>query len=270
MAMCLWFSLDRFFYYSFSCYEYLKTVDYQGLALRALIAYSNFVDQSNKYVKNLYCTNKIFKELVDRSIYSKRYIHAYFFRYNIEPFFKNWVFSASLIENTKFKNVYERYQFNDSYDVIFDNDSDSTIVREMNDTANALNVIFSEENDVCEFLLGLKYESKYLFKIVSQNYKNCDIEFPIIPSNVKFINIEYTHPMMDRSIVISLDKSFYNVGNELLSSSFIKRFLSYQPMKYYFDFSYEIKLIDVDLKEITLTSDQYILLNLEDYEIINL
>jgi len=254
--------VERFF----DTINYLKTVDYQAMGIKALVAYSNFVDQSTKFGKKLYKTSSIFRYIVDRALYARAYAFAYIGRYKIEPYAQNWIYSASLIENKRAIYLKNRYTFEDFYEIT--EDTDVAIAEELTHTANMLDTLLKEDLSICEFLVCAKNNSSYIYKVINENYKEINIEFPIVLSNIKFISIEYTHPIMKNSIVINLDKSNYSVGSEILSPIFIKRYLSYQSQNYYFDYDYEVKIIDGDLKSFSLKNGQYLALGLESYEII--
>jgi hypothetical protein len=259
--------MNRFAQRFFSIVQYLKTADYHAMGLKALIAYSNFVDQSTKFGKRLYKNSSIFRYMVDRAVYTREYVFAYLGRYKIEPFAKNWIYSASLIENKRSIYLKNRYTFEDFYEIT--EDPDAAIAEELTHTANTLNVLLKEDNSIREFLVSVKNNSLYLHKVINENYKELNIEFPIVFSNIKFISIEYTHPIMKSSLVINLDKSNYSIGSEILSPTFIKRYLSYQPVNYYFDYDYEVKIIDGDLKQFSLKNGQYVALNQDSYEIVS-
>lgn len=88
------------------------------------------------------------------------------------------------------------------------------------------------------------------------------------PSNVKFLAIEYKHPIMKENILIELDRSWFLCGNQLLSSVFIRRYLDYQPMPFYFDGTYTIVLIDNNMNITSINNTQYISLQKDSYRII--
>lgn len=76
----------------------------------------------------------------------------------------------------------------------------------------------------------------------------------------KILSIEYTHPDMNNSLEIKLDKSYYDYGNEILDSIFIKKYLSmtYNKNSYVFDNNYKIILIDGDVNILEFGNDSFI------------
>lgn len=248
--------------------EYLKNVDYYALGVRALVFYSNVSSQTYKFCKKLYRNYPLVKDTVDRSIYVKDTVLAFLQSYKIEPYDQNWLCTASLTNNTSPLYADDPCQYTDTYDIIFDTDDQHYIIREFKHSSNTLNCLFKESNNICEFMVTLKYNSSYIYRIINKHYQDEDIELPAVASNVKFISIEYTNPSQPQSIFIDLDKSVYMVGNEILSPIFIKRYLSYQPFAYHFDYDYRVNIIDGDLNTITLKSNQHILLHADKYEII--
>jgi hypothetical protein len=89
--------------------------------------------------------------------------------------------------------------------------------------------------------------------------------FAEIPNanNTRFLNIMYFHKAMKDPIKINLDTSYIRNGNEVLSKTFVYRMLSYQynPSDYVFDDTYELQLMDDQIKRHVLNSSQYIFFN---------
>jgi hypothetical protein len=77
-------------------------------------------------------------------------------------------------------------------------------------------------------------------------------------STVRFINIEYTHPLQETPVEIKLDTRMYMVGNELFSPAHVLKLLKDQSSAYHFDMDYEIKLIDNEVKFYTIRSKEYV------------
>ena len=76
----------------------------------------------------------------------------------------------------------------------------------------------------------------------------------------KILSIEYSHPDMNNSLEIQLDNSYYDYGNEILDSIFIKKYLSmtYNKNSYVFDNNYKIILIDGDVNILEFGNDSFI------------
>ena len=65
-----------------------------------------------------------------------------------------------------------------------------------------------------------------------------------------------------------MDRNAYVVGNEILSSTFVKRALEYMNDRKSFDMSYSLKIMDNNLDNVVLKSDEYIVLERDSYKII--
>ena len=86
-------------------------------------------------------------------------------------------------------------------------------------------------------------------------------------SMVRFLSIEYHSSKTDSMVVLKLRKEMYVQGNELFSPAFVHRLLEYQPDNFEFDLDYTLKILDGDVKNITLTKGQYVVLGDTDYAI---
>ena len=93
----------------------------------------------------------------------------------------------------------------------------------------------------------------------------------ISKSYVNFLEIEYTFRENFR-ITIELPKSQYIVGNEVLSKTYILRYLEHLPLYVNWSFNdteYSLRIIDDDSNVFTIKSNQYIRLGKDDYNIID-
>jgi hypothetical protein len=87
-------------------------------------------------------------------------------------------------------------------------------------------------------------------------------------SRKHLLSIEYSHPRMDNKIVIELDPALYVVGNEVLSTGFVERYLEYQDQPFIFDSDYSLEIMDSRIKSFTLAYNQYIVFGKTDYQIV--
>jgi hypothetical protein len=87
-------------------------------------------------------------------------------------------------------------------------------------------------------------------------------------SNAKFLTIEYIHPEMKKSIELTLEYSWFYVGNELFTPTFILRALKYQPQPFFFDMNYKISIMDNDINIVEFGSNKHILLTEDGYNLI--
>lgn len=82
-----------------------------------------------------------------------------------------------------------------------------------------------------------------------------------------FLQVLYTHPKMENNIEIIIPKTNYVKNNEILSFSYIERYLKYQEKSYIFDDEYKIKIIDKDLENLELNHNEYIILYEKEYTV---
>ena len=92
------------------------------------------------------------------------------------------------------------------------------------------------------------------------------IPFSITRTTVRPILVEYAHPDMAETIELEIDDSWWVVGNELLTPSFVLRALEYQPHSFYFDKDYKIRLMDQHFNIMEFGSDTYIEIMADGYE----
>ena len=85
-------------------------------------------------------------------------------------------------------------------------------------------------------------------------------------SPVKFLSIEYSHPEMIEPIELVFNTSWFIVGNELFTPSFVLRALEYQSKSYCFDEQYKIQIMDNNFDMLNLAADTYIEITSEGYE----
>lgn len=81
-----------------------------------------------------------------------------------------------------------------------------------------------------------------------------------IPSRVRFLSIEYSHPKMNYTVPLELPKCYFVAGNHILSSTFVLRMLAYTVGNagYVFDDDYVLKIMDKNIRYFELKSDQFI------------
>jgi hypothetical protein len=89
-------------------------------------------------------------------------------------------------------------------------------------------------------------------------------------SDVEFIYIEYCHPKMQKPVELSIPQGMLRIGNELFSPAFVLRLLLAQPYYHVFDLDYSLKIMDHNITQITLSSQNYIILEKEEYIIKNI
>ena len=76
------------------------------------------------------------------------------------------------------------------------------------------------------------------------------------------------HPLMSTPVELNIPKSYYLVSNELFSPSFVFHLVKdIQDSHVEFDDRYTIRILNNECDEITLESNQYMILGETDYEI---
>jgi len=110
----------------------------------------------------------------------------------------------------------------------------------------------------------------YILSNVTNKFEKDDTKYFVEKSNVKFLSIEYKNPDMREPIRLTLNKDFFQIGNELLSNAFVLRYLQYQSEHYVYANDYTITIIDDKVNQFTLNSKQYVLLDKNDYKIMTI
>lgn len=134
-------------------------------------------------------------------------------------------------------------------------------------TTNMVEYALKDFGTVIESLCIVKYFQYYICRIIQSEL----LPMPKIENlevvNSRFLSIEYTHPSMKEGIQLEFDKGYYIINNEILSSAFVKRCLEYQSKQYDYDFKYKLVLMDSSMDLIFLTSNQYIQITKDGYNI---
>jgi hypothetical protein len=110
----------------------------------------------------------------------------------------------------------------------------------------------------------------YILCNVTNKFEKDDAKYFVEKSNVKFLSIEYKNPDMREAIRLTLNKDFFQIGNDLLSNAFVLRYLQYQSEHYVYANDYTITVIDDKVNQFTLNSKQYVLLDKNDYKIMTI
>lgn len=113
------------------------------------------------------------------------------------------------------------------------------------------------------------YKDEFIYLVHRGPFLNN--EKPIKPSSWKrveypFLSVQYTHPKMNESIELKIDKGFFREGNELFTPAFVLRALEYQSTSYCFDQYYKIKIMDISYNIIELDSNMYVVITENGYE----
>jgi len=229
--------------------EFANSPQAQSFAISAIWIYCYAETQVYFFLKGLYDDNRLLRGPVDL---------VYFVidaglnkpRLNDENKSENWFEICKLVKEEDTFSLISRFLELNS------NDSDigkkiSEIVCEFGDSSG-LDTFFT-----------LKQDDVYIIRTV-ENFTDISAK----ESDVKFISIEYTHALQETPIDLKLSTRAYVIGNELFSPAFILNALENQSEPYHFDMDYVVKLIDTDVKSLSINSKEYILINAENtYEI---
>jgi hypothetical protein len=105
--------------------------------------------------------------------------------------------------------------------------------------------------------------------------KNVDVEKDLTElksSSARFLEIEYKCGDLN-SLEIEVPKTHYFAGNELLSKTYVLRYLEHLPIytRWKFDESeYELRIVDEDSEVFSLNSNQYVRLEQDGYRIVDI
>ena len=125
----------------------------------------------------------------------------------------------------------------------------------------------ASENAIFDRLYTFKTPA-YILCNVTNKFEKEDAKYIVETSDVKFLSIEYSNPHMKEPVSFILNKDLFQIGNEILSNAFVLRYLQYQTQYYVYANDYTISIIDNKVNQFTLSSNQYILLDKNEYKII--
>ena len=113
-------------------------------------------------------------------------------------------------------------------------------------------------------LLMMKDDKICICKLYESNFVLTGEQEPV---QRFFLQCLYTHPEMESSLEIIIPKSHYIHKNQILSYSYIERYLHYQNEPFVFDKNYTLEVIDKDLENIKLTCNDSVVLYDKEYTI---
>lgn len=261
--------------WALNAYEFIKNYDYEGLGLK-IAFYYGVAKQFAIDTYTTHCKKGGFIDVAGENlIYFLKSAHSAILSYRIEPFEPEWI-SISCIFQTELDKATLNYSFNENYEQcpVFDtNGEESSIktdsrLKSFTQWFYTTQHVMKREKILDECLITMKTDNKYIYKICNRD-NECFAELPYELSKVKFLNIEYIHPQNQSSITIQLDRNSYLVGNEILSPTFVKRQLEYMNSSKNFDMTYVLKIMDNNLNNFELKSDEYIVLDKMEYKVVN-
>ena len=286
-------------------FRFIQNVYNNTNTLQILFYLSSFTNYM--YDKIDIYTPNIVKEYAKYAAYYIQYFSASYSGYSIEPLTTSWIClywtsyqPSSNNENILTANVYE---YNDIYHffsftqknllknikifmhiitppfltnevVITIAEKDKRITRILYQSPSNIcstcrvPPIQPNNEDTIDFFQIFQITKKAYFKLA--NLVSIYFSQKSIQSHIKFLAVSYTHPSMKHKIIdLVIPYNDFCENNEILSYTYIMRLLEHQPdQDYVFDADYVIKIIDNNIQEVELTSNQYIQLSTDSYKII--
>ena len=172
-----------------------------------------------------------------------------------EPTSVEWICESSLVidQCTVRLELIEKY-YKDKYIQKFEN-----MCSGMQDVVDHFSYL---HYNVMENLILYKFaEDGYMLRtFIKGNKASIKNDLASEPSlaNVRFLSIQYSHPSMKEPLFFNIPRGMYYCGNHILSAAHVFRLLQYQSADYVFDTQYTLHLMDQDVNESQLTSQQYI------------
>uniref|UniRef100_A0A6C0JJV5 Uncharacterized protein n=1 Tax=viral metagenome TaxID=1070528 RepID=A0A6C0JJV5_9ZZZZ len=253
---------------------YFKTDEIKDYLIRTrdniltnlLFFYSNGktdFDEKCKHINKNYFVHFLTSHLS----YSYDYIYSKIINKRIEPMQSYWIASYVLSRRDRNRLAGEEYTMFESYEFVKDPlHNVSNIEISFNEICDALDSVVLNSPSYIEGMVKMKIGDDYVFRIFDNNNGHfTDFKDPPVPSKARFLNVEYTHPLMNRSIEFFLDKDVYFVDNQILSPTFVKLCLESQSEPYHFDMDYVIKIMDDNITWFDLKFDKSILLTEDGY-----
>jgi hypothetical protein len=240
---------------------------WQPCIVKCIMDYSYCQTIINECCLDIYHSNSHIENCVDGIVSIRHSILSNC--YYIEPEYENWLCIVHIDNEGILKEEYMK--INElSFDVI----------------SMAQNLIHLYRKNKSAFSI-LKLKNEYFINIHKTFYSHYFM--PLKNSLLKdestyectftFLSIVYKKGDQDSKddqeytpISIDLDRGYYMKGNIILTPAFILRELSYRNIsKDLFDpLNYTLEIMDQNLNIFTVQSDQYILLDIDEYKVVNL
>ena len=258
--------------------QMVEKMDLKAVGVRSLYQFSKIQVQWDKYVSAAYDNNQVIRFCSDVASYVWLNAKCQWFGRRIEPFGSQWVSTLTLCQDpsdlkiTVLDDGSHRVEFGSTFSETFYNNPDWPKERAADSFSVECTIksAFAPPN-ATEMLMLLKSEGLYLSRVVYSKDEPNDVGgLSWTPSSVRFLSIEYSHPKMMVPISLTVDRAFLLEGNHLLSAAFVRRCLEYQnnPNDYYFDTNYKVTLMDDNIRMVTLTSQEYVVLEQDSYRVV--
>lgn len=225
----------------------------------------NWVLENPYFITVFECYVNTYVWVMDQDIV--KWINSYNYAKCTEPVELEWSSICSLIYQSKYDICYTY----DNYPPNIQSEYGRFYVNRENKYG-----FCSEKNrnetdifEVLEHLFAAKQNEKYFIRTYFTGHKPLVVDVNTnTKSEVEFIYVEYRHPKMSTPIELKIPSGMYMIGNELFTPAFVLRQLQHQGEYYCFDMDYTLKIIDSSVVEVTLESNQYIVIKPEEYSIL--
>jgi len=255
-----------------------------NMGMNSIALCGKIVKSSRTMLTNVYNYNIYIKSITDICLHSGKLLISLVLDHQVEPLYQNWI---SVSSNTKLDttvNYNGILNISLLTQVMCYNYNDIILKYRLNEdyalTSNPINLrdIDDYEETICKYepenLVVYKRDDKYVYRIYNNGISIQAITIDNMSCLIKcpqcLLSIEYTHPLMNSGINIQITKNEYYTNNEILSPTFIHRYLHYQSSSFIFDYDYVLNIIDNNINVFTLTSNQYIKLTHDNYDIMNI
>ena len=247
------------------------------LATTGFMTFCRYYNIAKQWFYNIYITNAVIRMITDDSHWAALHLYYFIINQKVEPDSVPWLLTSTLVPDHKslvhplrlvetyahnYASVLNADIFDQADKTKYDTLYISKICKELvaDDTHPIVickKMVESESEDASEPRAG------YIIRRGGFSYTN--LEFT--PSAAQFLSVEYSHPVMDTAVGLTVDSAWLYAGNELFTPAFVLRLLDYQSIAYYFDLEYTVKIMDSECNILTLTADNFMLLTTEGYEI---
>ena len=249
----------------------------QNIGVNALYKYSKIKTKWTKFWNTSYNNYYLVKASVDIIYFSGRYLYSKLTNIRYEPFYEQWMSTcvlsrdlskiSVLISDNNERYVNFGYIFKEKY---IRNGGSIENAQHLFAMECSIQANYADIPDL-EILMLMKNDKLYLSRIIyllsRENY-SLDLQILWSPSTVRFLSVEYNHPLLKKPIPIDIDKGFYLEGNLLFSAAFVKRCLEYHNKDIVIDMNYTLKIMDSNINMFEICAGEYIVLDKDSYKII--
>lgn len=231
----------------------LFNTDTEKIGIKLFLLVSKKYSQLKYGTLNVYEKNPTVKLIVDTVYKVLAEVYKKVNGVKSEPFSPLWISVFTLTPNLN---------NNEEYTVV-ENSINEVLLKKLKSVMEEN----ASENANIDILYTFKTPA-YILCNITNKFEKEDAKYIVEKSDVKFLSIEYSNPDMKEPVSFILNKDVFQIGNEILSNAFVLRYLQYQTQYYVYANDYTINIIDNKVNQFTLTSNQYILLDKNEYKII--